>query len=63
MKSTDHTWFAATAPGLRLAHRTALPSTLAPQCQFLLDVQPVHPLMIHLPAFALQQDLETAVPA
>jgi hypothetical protein len=34
----------------------------APQCQLFLDVQPVHPLVIHLPSFAPQQDLETAVP-
>src|SRR5205807_10540944 len=34
----------------------AFPSTLAPQRQLFLYVQPVHPLVIHLPAFALQQD-------
>src|SRR5664279_2855170 len=45
----------------RLAHRAALSSTLAPQRQLLLHIQPVHPLVIHLPAFALQQNLQTAV--
>ena len=45
----------------RLAYPAVLPSTLAPQRQLLLDVQSVDALVIHLPAFALQQDLETAV--
>ena len=61
MKSTDHTWFAATAPGNGWRTVRRFRPRLRRSASFSSNVQPVHPLVIHLPSFALQQDLETAV--
>src|SRR5664279_2636828 len=61
MKSTDHTWLAATATGSGWRTVLRFRPRLRRNEQLLLHVQPVHPLVVHLPAFALQQYLQTAV--
>ena len=58
MKSTDHTWLAATASGSGWRTLPRFP-TFAPQRQLLLDIQPVDAFVIHLPPFPLQQNLQT----
>ncbi len=60
MKSTDHTWLAATASGSGWRTRLRFRPRLR-RSGFSVHVQPVHPLVVYLPAFALQQNLQTAV--